>query len=963
MPKKPTTRRSALLLAGLLMSDVEAQDIEAPAQDVPPQPAQQAPVEPVAVGGEESPDTAAPAEAAPANSPEEPVQLEEVVVVGIRRSLEQALDIKRDNLQLVDAIVAQDIGKFPDNNVVESLQRVTGVQITGRDGGEANTVNIRGLGDVSTTINGRQIFTSTDRSIALADIPASLLAGVNVYKTRSADLIEGGVAGQIDVRTHRPFDFDEPQMVLAARGVYASNTERTDPNISMMVSDRWDTDAGRFGALLNASFVQTRFRDETIWSGSIDPYALDGTRIPEFNADGTRVLTRGVPLSTEPGSTLNVDGVATEYQLLRDAGGMIDTYGKRTRPAANVSLQFSPDERSTYTWESFYTGQKARDSFSQFFGFVNGADRYADPVLFPGTNVIQQNKLSDPAMFTSTTARYSKTESFLHALGGEWQLTDRFKAQSEVVYQTSSFERINQAQNYDSTQAQLAVDFNRDNSGTPGFSYFDASGNPADLSDPADWTMGNYYDFRSKDRGQALTWDAKGEYAFDDAFFRRIEFGARVDRRKSKSNAGDQSANCADVQADCAATARAAALSTNPGDFYSGESVNVPRRWVTADYLYLLDNIDESRAFYGLAGAPAYNPANYFDITETNLAGFVQSDFETELPVGSLDGQIGLRVVQVDTDIDYNELADAGDWQDASLSKGRTDVLPSAVVRWLPTDELIARFAYGKTIGRPSFRQLNPTMTLNPPGATGASFGYANSGNPDLDPVEAQTFDLSLEYYFARSSSVYATLFKRDVDGFIVNVDRSITISDRTPELNGNYVLTSPQNAGSGKLDGLEVGFQWFPDGLPEWLRGIGIQSNYTWIDAESKDPVFDADDSTQQIGTETNPVVGVSDWAYSVVLAFERDTFSARLSWVDRGKFLTGYNYCCSMPTEVYQNGESSMDAQLTYNATEQLAVTFDATNITGELYRSYYGDENLFPQDTMRYSRTYALGMRYRF
>lgn len=110
--------------------------------------------------------------------------LEEVVVTGIRGSLTKALDIKRNEIQIVDAIIAEDIGKFPDNNVVEALQRVTGVQVTGRGGGEVDGVTIRGLGDVSTTVNGRQIFTSTGRSVALADIPASLLNRVDVYKTR-----------------------------------------------------------------------------------------------------------------------------------------------------------------------------------------------------------------------------------------------------------------------------------------------------------------------------------------------------------------------------------------------------------------------------------------------------------------------------------------------------------------------------------------------------------------------------------------------------------------------------------------------------------------------------------------------------------------------------------------------------------------------------------------------------------
>jgi iron complex outermembrane receptor protein len=946
MLNKPL-RGCALLFAGLIASEAGAQEPEA-----------------------EEPTTQTPA------APAEPAKVEEVIVTGIRGSLEQAMDIKRENMQIVDAIVAEDIGKFPDNNVVEALQRVSGVQVTGRDGGEVNTVTIRGLGDVSTTINGRQIFTASGRSIALADVPASLLAGANVYKTRSADLIEGGVAGQIDVRTHRPFDFEDSQFALAGRGIYASNTEKTDPNISALASKRWKTSVGDFGALFNASFAQTRFRDETIWNGSVDPYyisddpALDGQRIPEFNADGSRVIHRGTALPTAPGSQLTVDGQAYEYALLRDAMGGVDTFGKRERPAANLSLQFAPNAGSTYTFESFYNGQRGDDSFSQLFAFVNGPEHYQDQQLFPGTNVVKQNYVQDPNIYSSSVARSSRTDSWLHALSGEWKLSDRFTLNSEVAYQTSSYRWFNQTQNMDSSRYRLAVDFNHDNSGTPSLVFPDnpaTPGNESTLTNPDDWTLGWYYDRLSKDRGKALTWDASGEYAFDDGLFRKLKFGTRIDRRKAESNAGEQSANCPDVDscaAYLAADSRAGMIRSNPSGFFSGEGMSFPSQWLLADYHYLLSHADETRGIYGFAsGSPAFNPANYFDVEETNYAAYLQTDFKRELSLGTIDGQVGARVVKVETDIGYNELADTDTWEPAGHSKSSTDVLPSAVIRFFPRKDIIARLAYGKTIGRPSFQQLNPSMVLMPSTSTNASFGYATSGNPDLKPVEAQTLDLSLEYYFSKSSSVYTTLFMRDVDGFIIDVDRSVQISDRSPELNGNYVLTSPQNAGSGKLNGVELGFQWFPDRVPDWLRGIGVQGNYTWIDAESKDPVFDEEDSTRQIGSQKNPVVGVSDWAYSVVLAYERSGLSARLSWVDRGKFLTGYNYCCSMPAQVYSKGESSADFQLSYDATRQLTLTFDATNLTGEIYRTYYGDPQLYNQDTYRYSRTYALGFRYRF
>ena len=165
-------------------------------------------------------------------------ELEEVVVTGVRASIEGAQEIKQNSLEIVDAVVAEDIGKLPDNTVAEALQRVTGVQIT-RNRAEADRVLIRGLPNIVTTLNDRQIFTTTGRGIALADIPADLLKSVEVYKTQAADQFAGGLIGAINVDLRRPFDFDGLEAAVSARGVYSENTEDTSPIVSALLSNRW----------------------------------------------------------------------------------------------------------------------------------------------------------------------------------------------------------------------------------------------------------------------------------------------------------------------------------------------------------------------------------------------------------------------------------------------------------------------------------------------------------------------------------------------------------------------------------------------------------------------------------------------------------------------------------------------------------------------------------------------------
>jgi iron complex outermembrane receptor protein len=143
------------------------------------------------------------AQAADQDAQEAEGTLEEVIVTGVRYSMTEAVEVKRGSMEIVDAIVAEDLGKFPDNNVVEAMQRIPGVQVTNRGAGEVSTVSIRGLADVTTTVNGRNIFTSSGRAVALADIPATLVNRVDVYKTRSPNQISRGIAGQIDIHTRR----------------------------------------------------------------------------------------------------------------------------------------------------------------------------------------------------------------------------------------------------------------------------------------------------------------------------------------------------------------------------------------------------------------------------------------------------------------------------------------------------------------------------------------------------------------------------------------------------------------------------------------------------------------------------------------------------------------------------------------------------------------------------------------
>ncbi len=908
-------------------------------------------------------DPDAPCPPAAAGDGAEATDLDKVEVRGLRASMMSALAVKQGSMQIVDAIVAEDIGKFPDNNLVEALQRVTGVQTTDRGGGEVSTVTIRGLGDVTTTINGRNIFTASGRQVALADIPANLLAGTDVYKTRSANLIETGIAGVVDIHTHRPFDFDGSTVALAARGIYQEQAGKVDPNLSALFSNVWDVGGGRFGALANLSYAETNYRDQSVTAGAMVPFftdvAPDGfapyERIPT-SIDGQEVwqpgLVSGLPFTA--GSTLPVRGEQYQYLLSRDAMFASDFTGKRERPAGNVSLQWAPNEDSEYIFEAFYNGYRNESFNSLLFSFVDwwgalGDDPSQNIALFPGTNIMKSRQgIGFPYNFTSGDLTTGKTDSTLYALGGKWDIGDRLKLRSEVTYQNSDFESDFFAMRADRVTREVWVDFNR-GGGVPAFGFNDDPATPdideSNTADPAQWAMAQLYDNANYARGDATTFTFDGDYAADWGPLAKVTFGARYDDRSSSEGqrVGPDNA-CDRALPDCSLTANPGLLWTNSG-FFDGRA-NVPDSWVVPNGHYIRANADFYRELYGRPTSDQLVLTENFNVNEASTALYLQGDFAFDVGDHVLDGQVGVRYVDVDTDMRFG---------DGSASASASKLLPSVMLRYGFTPDLMLRLAYGETLRRPAFAQLNPNI-IYVEDVTNIGYGTASGGNPNLRPVESKNYDLALEWYFAPGSAVYGTLFKRDIEGMVTDFRRRVTYQDY------DYILTQPDNASNGKLEGLELGVIYFPENLPGLLNGFGVQASYTALDSSQDIPITNS--AGDVVGTQNTPMFGVSDSSYSVVLAYERSRFSARASYVWRDDFLHHYEAALfANPLGVYFNAESSLDFQLSYDAAENWTVTFDATNLTNELYQSYYQYPDTHNFGSGLYSRTFALGLRYRF
>ncbi|KQN06432.1 TonB-dependent receptor [Sphingomonas sp. Leaf25] len=892
---------------------------------------------------------------------------DEIVVTGVRASILGALNVKRNATQVVDSIVAEDVGKLPDNNVIEALQRVTGVQVTNRAGGEAAGISIRGLPDALTTMNGRNIFTASGQAFALADIPANLVKRIDVYKTRAADQIETGIAGQIDVFTRRPFDFDGFALSGVARGIYNEQADTFNPNVSGLISNRWETGIGDIGVLVSGSYARTKYRDMSVTSGAMVPFVTQNPPpgfvplqrvFPESGAwqPGTE---RGLP--TAAGSTFLLGGRQVPYYLSRDAVFSPDVAGTRERPAVSAAVQWSPSSDATYTAEFFWNQFKSTTQNSLFFSFVDwwgalGTNPGSTIELYPDTNIIKARSVGDVFGFNSGDYTRSKTDSFVYALNGDWKVGDNARVTADLSYQNSQFDTQFLAMRLTRVARRIDVDFNTRN-GIPSYNF----DNNDLLVDPTQWDVGEFYDNANRSKGDAITLHLDGENRWDNGFLRRVKAGIRVDSRNAMDSVRTQ---------DAPGLGRK--LSTlDPGlqlvnkDFFQGRA-SVPTSWLVPNGTYIYDNVDAIRQLYrgsvdpGIQLSDQLKMIDVFDINEITMTAYAMADGQFDLFGRPFHVQAGVRYVDVDTDLVFTDRLSGAV---TGASQGTTRFLPSATLRWEITDNFRVRFNYGETLRRPGFADLNPNFNLTGD-LTSIGRGSGSAGNPGLRPTVAKNYDFSTEWYFERNSALYATLFRREIDGLVVPLTSVLTIPNSG--LNTNvFAVTRPENASNGVLKGAELGLTYFPTYLPSILDGFGFQGSLTLLDSKQNIPLTDG--SGNVTGETESAFFGVSDLSFNTTLAYEKGGLGARLSYVWRKEFLANNEArLFANPIGVWRRPESSLDFQLTYGITDRLGLTLDAVNLTSQTQQNYYrfedaGNADQFNLGTTLLSRTFAVGLRF--
>ena len=849
-----------------------------------------------------------------------------VVVTGIRHSVKSAQEAKKNADQIQDSIVAEDIGKLPDNNVIEALQHVTGVQIS-RNAAEANQLLIRGLPDIATLLNGREIFTSTGRFITLQDIPAELLARVDVEKSPRADDLEGGIAGLIDVRLHRPFDFDGLEIAGTLRGTYSSLSGHTDPSGSVLFSDRWKTSSGEWGLLIDVSASEDRYKEQ-ILDNYISSQCI-GPVSPSCPFPGT--VGPAVPGTTNP------DGDA--FLPLTEGAQSIN--GDRKRTAADVSLQWSPNDNTEFYLEGFYTRYRNPNNVDFFVGLPWICANSGTATVFPGTDEVK-TVTGGCYDLTSDQSFVPKTDTYQLSSGVTWT-GDRMTLSAEVDYTDSRFAQTGYILDTEYYPPTYTADFNYHGTGTP---YMNVSG--IDLSDPSNYHIRQFYDQNVVSKGNEI--DGRADLVYDlgeGGLFKSVDAGVRyVDRYAGNRQANGGGLDCRGN--DPTGPGCFTDLGSLPGSFHmtSGSMFGGMfgiTKWGDADPDWLNSHVTELRTMFGQPTTPPPNdPTQTFLDREQSYAGYVKGNFGFGIWNLPVDGNVGLRLIETDTDTRGNTLVTTTDplgnvtttLTPTESKNDSFDWLPSLNARVTLDDDLFLRLAASRTVTHPQFSQLNPGLTLTD--STATLLGSGSAGNPNLNPEKSDNVDLSLEYYFGGQNALTGAVFYRKVDGYIVPAVNAETI-------NGiQYQITTLANAPPGHIDGAEVGYTQFFDNLPGIWSGLGVQANATYVQ-----------------GAFAN----ISKWSYNLIGIYEKDALSLRLAYNWRSGFDVGpAPGGGAQPQTIFAKSQPWLDFSAGYRVTDQVTFTLDATNLLNSYYQDYFGVAGVYPRDTRRFDRTVILGVRYR-
>ncbi|KAF1692505.1 TonB-dependent receptor [Pseudoxanthomonas koreensis] len=943
--------------------------------------------------------------ATPASGDDQAVtELDQVTVTGIRGSIQRAQDIKREADTFVDSVTALDIGALPDRSVTETLSRIPGVTIDRflavgdpeHFSAEGNGVQVRGLTQVRSELNGRDSFSASGgRGLSFQDVPSELMGGVDVYKNQTAAMIEGGLGGTVNLRTRLPFDFEDQKLAASFsinRGDFA---DKVDPSASVLYSNRWTYgDGGEFGLLVDVARSDLSTR-----------------------TDGLFVR----PFFKNSNSDLNGDGTGDELWIPRGADWRTLQY-ERERSGAYVAAQWRPNDDIEVVATAFQS--KYNELWFEDAIFVSNDPTQvmvdaSQPYEFEG-NVFRSGRITQNGgvpMGTDIRASDRKSKTADYSIGVKWQFSDNTEFSTDLQYVKADTQKLDSTVSLGVNVPYIDVALG----GVPSIGI-----NEDFTTNPANYYWGFTMENLVDNEADQVAWRADIRHRLDGGLFKGIRGGVRLTDRDATSR--DTSYNWQPVfqtwmqwwalpggvplpGLDLNDTVNSSLVNLNNfNNFYRG-GANTPGKFYAPILATALGFPDSYKAIHD-AAAPFYSccyglgpfeprsldePAYTNIQSETTRAAYAMVDFGLDELL--LDGNFGVRVVRTENsangylifpNVAYAPFLGAGESEPIEAKNSYTDVLPSGNVRWEPVDDVIVRFAASQAIARPDFGDMQAYQVLNasardgvtpptdgsPLPVTDLNLTGDSYDNPYLEPMKANQYDLSTEWYFDpdHGGMAWVNLFHKDIKDYFRRQSELVAF----PGADGNmydYLVTRPVNIGSARITGAELGWNQFFTFLPAPFDGLGMSANFTYIDSSTSIPNDPTVIPTDTDGTPLGdlPADGLSERAYNIAAFYEKGPWQVRFAYNWRSEFLlsvgpNGYNggdggIAWKLP--VYSDDYGQLDGSIFYRFSDNVQLGLEMNNLNNAEQRTIMQQADAGRHVTSWYvnDRRYAATLRITF
>ncbi len=906
--------------------------------------------------------------------------VEDLLVTGFRSSLFSALEQKRAETAVVDVIKAEDVAKFPDNNLAESLQRVPGVAVA-RDGGEGRSISVRGLGpdytrvrlnglEAQTTSNGFEGINRT-RGFDFNVFASELFNSLTVRKTPSAEVEEGSLGATVDLKTAQPFDNVGPQFTVAGKLGYNDLSEETDPRYALLASNTFLDDS--LGILFSAAYSESNKISQASHNLNWDRMTDNGGWCDPMNAAGVCFgeLPQGISYEQLKSSSIYHPRIPrlAQFNVQNERLGM------------TTSLQWRPAESTEISLDLLYSKHEGlrQESLLTPIGIFRGQSQQGKPETIVREAEVRGNdliyaKLDNVDLRAETSIFDFNTEFQQAGLTIEHEFSERLRMDMQLGTSDSDFDEPRE------TTIQV------DRLNTDGFIYDfrESMKHPRivwgfDTNNPANYYFGPAQPgFTSGSTGPEIRLrpqavensfeQAEINFAYDATDVWTIKSGLSQ-REYTMDSDSQRMANERNVPTLPAGISVADLVVPFSGFDDFSLPADTATSWIVpseAAFIEVFDIYSNTGAFQ-LRRDLASARSNIFSIGEKDLAAYVQADFNAEVSGIPVRGDLGVRYVK--TEQDSQGYAEAGlNTQQLFVSRTYEDWLPAINLVAELQEDISLRASASKVMTRPPLSQLTPGGSVNVFGGT----RLVNQGNPNLDPIEADAFDAGIEWYFAEGSVLSAGYFYKDVKTYIATLRTTQafnTLGIPDAVLTGTGVLPTddftysrPVNSEGGPLRGIELNLQAPFSFLSGSWQNFGLLANYTHVTSDITYIVNPALPVGAAGRTAVLPLINLSEDTANLTVYYEQDGFQGRVSASYRDDYLRivpGLNGQDADGTA----GSMYVDASFTYSFNDHYQISFEAQNL-GDTYEHLYNDTNAKRNEYYRnFGRQYFIGLRYSY